>query len=69
VRAYRTNGESFEKTKRGDTLTLDGKSWKVTEDALIGPGDKKFHRLPGHIAYWFAWSGYLGKDGEVASAK
>ncbi len=69
VRAYRTNGESFAKTASGDTLSLDGKSWKVTEDALIGPGDKKLHRLPGHIAYWFAWSGYLGKDGEVGSAK
>jgi hypothetical protein len=35
----------------------------------MGPGDKELHRLPGHIAYWFAWSGYLGKDGEVGSAK
>ena len=69
VRAYRTDGESFEKTNSGDILKLGGKSWKVTEDALVGPGGKKFHRLPGHIAYWFAWSGYLGKDGEVATAK
>jgi hypothetical protein len=68
VRAYRTNGESFKKSDNPDTLTLDGKSWKVTEDALAGPDGKKFHRLPGHIAYWFAWSGYLGKEGEVASA-
>jgi Protein of unknown function (DUF3179) len=69
VRAYRTDGESFEQSASDDRLKLDGKAWQVTEDALVGPGGEKLHRLPGHIAYWFAWSGYLGKDGEVATAK
>ena len=69
VRAYRTDGESFKKADNADTLILDGKSWNVTEDALAGPGGIKFHRLPGHIAYWFAWNGYLGDGGEVAGAK
>ena len=64
-----TDGESFEQTASDDKLKLDGKAWQVTEDALVGPGGEKLHRLPGHIAYWFAWSGYLGKDGEVATAK
>lgn len=68
VRAYRTEGEKFTLSKDKETLTHEGKSWKITEDALIGPGGKKFHRLPGHVAYWFAWSGYLGKEGELASA-
>ncbi|MCH8238661.1 MAG: DUF3179 domain-containing protein [Proteobacteria bacterium] len=69
VRAYRTGGQKFRITGSTDRLTLDGESWKVTEDALVGPGGKKLHRLPGHIAYWFAWNGYLGKSGEVAGAE
>ncbi len=69
VRAYRTDGESFEKAESEDELKLDGKIWKITEDDLVGPRGEKLNRLPGHIAYWFAWSGYLGKGGEVATAK
>ena len=69
VRAYRTDGEKFRITDSAGRLTLDGESWKVTEDALTGPGGKKLHRLPGHIAYWFAWNGYLGDEGEVAAAE
>ena len=26
--------------------------------ALTGPDGKALKRLPGHIAYWFAWQGY-----------
>ena len=26
-------------------------------------------RLPGHIAFWFAWSGFLREDGELATAE
>jgi len=26
---------------------------------LIGPNKQNLKRLPGHIAYWFAWSGYF----------
>ncbi len=69
VRAYRTEGQSFEKADGSGEIKLDGKAWQVTEDALVGPDGKKHHRLPGHIAYWFAWNGYLGKEGEVASVK
>ncbi len=68
VRAYRTQGQAFEMSDKQDELKLDGKSWMVTEDALVGPGGKRHHRLPGHIAYWFAWNGYLGKEGEVAQS-
>jgi len=65
VRAYRADGRTF---KKGETLTtlLDqaDRVWTVTEDALIGPDNRQLTRLPGHVAYWFAWAGYLGKDGE-----
>lgn len=67
VRAYRTAGQRFEKTDKPDEVSLEGKIWTVTEEALVAPDGKKLHRLPGHIAYWFAWNGYLGKEGELAT--
>ena len=68
VRAYRTEGQTFGPADSADALMLDGTRWQVTEDALVSPEGRKLHRLPGHIAYWFAWSGYLGKSGELATA-
>lgn len=32
-----------------------GRSWKVGEDALTGPGRQKLRRLPAHRAFWFGW--------------
>ena len=42
-----------------------GGSWKVTEDALIGPKGDTLSRQPGHVSYWFAWDGYLGIKSEL----
>lgn len=73
VRAYRTDGREFSAAgaaqRGGPTILSDpeGIHWRVTEEALVAPDGKSFHRLPGHVAYWFAWSGYLGKSGELAS--
>jgi len=62
VRAYRTEGRQFSKAAKDlTTIKEDGKIWQVTEHALIGPEGENLSRLPGHIAYWFAWSGYLEK--------
>jgi len=62
VRAYRSEGRKFEKLNdKLNTILSDSEKWQVTEKALIGPNDEKLSRLPGHIAYWFAWSGYLDK--------
>ena len=66
VRAYRTNGEIFRAGESSDTVLAGDVPWSVTENALIGPDGQKLTRLPGHIAYWFAWNGYLGGVGEVA---
>ena len=66
VRAYRRDGRRFEKGEDLATLKSGGELWRVTEEALIGPGGANLARLPGHIAYWFAWSGYLGGEGELA---
>jgi len=65
VRAYRSDGLVFEKGASLSELREGGNIWRVTEDALIGPDGRTLGRLPGHIAYWFAWSGYFGKAGEL----
>ncbi len=57
VRAFRSDGIKFTLDKNNQ-LIADNKIWKITESDLIGPQGEKLSRLPGHIAYWFAWSGY-----------
>ncbi|MEL6317330.1 MAG: hypothetical protein AAFR16_06785, partial [Pseudomonadota bacterium] len=59
VRAYERGDLRFEAGPDGG-LTADGAVWRVTEDALIGPDGARLPRVAGHIAYWFAWDGYLG---------
>lgn len=66
VRAYRTDGRTFARGADLEHPMSDGAAWTLSEDALTGPSGKSFTRLPGHIAYWFAWSGYLGAEGTVA---
>jgi len=65
VRAYRSDGLTFEKSDRPTEIKQGDEVWRITEDALVGPDGRTLARLPGHIAYWFAWSGYFGATGEV----
>jgi hypothetical protein len=67
VRAYRSEGLAFAKGARADEVRHGEERWRVTEDALVGQGGRTLSRLPGHVAYWFAWSGYFGREGELAS--
>ena len=62
VRAYKTEGGgfSFDGPSTVKLRSATG-SWEINEDALVGPDGKKLARLPGHIAFWFAWSGYKPK--------
>ena len=56
VRAYERGAFHFKPGK--DTLApvdQDGRPWRATEEALLGPGGEKLPRLPGHLAYWFGW--------------
>jgi len=69
VRAYRTDGRSFDATGRRDVIRSGEETWTVSEASLEGPEETVFHRLPGHIAYWFAWDGYLGDAGELADTR
>ncbi|MDP1671263.1 MAG: DUF3179 domain-containing (seleno)protein, partial [Alphaproteobacteria bacterium] len=66
VRAYRSEGRPFTKAAAPDQVMLNDETWRVTEEALVAPGGKTLPRLPGHVAYWFAWSGYFGQKGELA---
>ena len=64
VRAYDRGGLTF--TAAGDgALSADGGAWRVTEEALIGPNGETAPRVAGHIAYWFAWDGYLGVESDL----
>ncbi len=65
VRAYERGGRSFEATAEENRLRGPGGLWQVTEEALLGPGDIRLTRVPGHLAYWFAWDGYLGVQSEL----
>ena len=65
VRAYRSDGLTFAKGDSRDAVTHDGEVWRITEDALVGPDGRSLARLPGHIAYWFAWDNYFGESGQV----
>ncbi len=58
VRAYRSDGLQFQFSKNG-SLIADHQEWQITEDELIGPNKQSLSRLPGHVAYWFAWSSYF----------
>ena len=60
VRAYDRGMLEF-----SDALEADGISWSLTEDALIAPDGRTAPRVAGHVAYWFAWDGYLGADAEL----
>lgn len=69
VRAYRSEGLTFERAPSLHQVTHGSEVWQVTEDALVGPSGRTLSRLPGHVAYWFAWSGYFGRDGELATGQ
>ncbi len=68
VRAYRSDGLVFTKGATLEQVLHGADVWTVTEDALVGPDGTTLARLPGHIAYWFAWSGYFGQKGSLSTA-
>ena len=55
-RVYESGRFRFAAWNGGDLATdSEGRSWKVSEDALSGPGRQKLKRLPAHRAFWFGW--------------
>ncbi|MEM7077015.1 MAG: DUF3179 domain-containing protein [Pseudomonadota bacterium] len=63
VRAYRSSGITFAKQDRNlQNVRGDGQAWQVTEAALVGADGRSLSRLPGHLAFWFAWHNFLDGD-------
>lgn len=64
VRAYERGNRNFTGTAK-TVADQTGANWQVTEDALIAADGTALPRVAGHIAYWFAWNGYLGAESEI----
>ncbi len=59
VRAYRADGREFAANpQRPDSVVTGIETWRIEEDALVGSSGERLARLPGHVAYWFAWRQY-----------
>ncbi len=69
VRAYDRDGRNFEATEDPTRIKNSDGQWQIGEDALTGPDGTTLPRVPGHIAYWFAWNGYLGVESELYSVE
>lgn len=67
VRAYRSEGRRFSAGDSSTTLLSAGQTWRMTETELTGPDGTKLPRIAGHVAYWFAWAGYLGDNSDLFS--
>lgn len=65
VRAYQRNELTFEAGSKRNTLKGPISLWHVEEGFLLGPNGEKLPRVAGHVAYWFAWDGYLGVESEL----
>ena len=68
VRAYESGGLIF--SAGADDATLrsdDGRSWQLTEAALIADDGEQLPRIGGHLAFWFGWFGFY-PDTEVYGA-
>jgi hypothetical protein len=59
VRAYRRGEVAFARGTDDATLR-DGAGgvWRIEEEALVGTGGERLPRIPGTLAYWFAWQAF-----------
>jgi hypothetical protein len=57
VRAYGAEGRDFAAAGEGELVAGD-ETWRIEEEALVAESGRRLARLPGHIAYWFAWVCY-----------
>ena len=53
-RVYDTDDRQFERLEGDEVVDDDGRTWKVTEDALVS-GDARLERVPAYRAFWFGW--------------
>jgi hypothetical protein len=64
ARAYERGGLEFS-SRDGVLVSDDGAAWTMGEDALTAADGRSLARVAGHVAYWFAWDGYLGDAAEL----
>jgi hypothetical protein len=68
VRAYFREDVVVRATDDPTVVLAGDLPMKVREDGLVADDGLIFERLPGHIAYWFAWQGFIAggplADGE-----
>ncbi len=57
VRAYRSGERRFAWSE-GRLEDEQGRTWRVEEEALVGPDGERAERMPGFLAYWFGWHSY-----------
>ncbi|MEP4379062.1 MAG: DUF3179 domain-containing protein [Alphaproteobacteria bacterium] len=58
VRAYEAGDRDFAAHATETGILVSGGNWRITEAALVSDAGKTLARLPGHIAYWFAWQNF-----------
>ena len=60
VRVYDRDQEVFSPSDDPDVVVdSQGREWKVTEEALLGPEGQLAPRINGHLAYWFGWFAFF----------
>jgi hypothetical protein len=60
IRAYQRNDETFFPGTDPDTVVdSKGRTWLMTEEALIDPEGYLAPRINGHLAYWFGWYSFF----------
>ncbi len=67
ARAYRRDGHEFEAGAKSTELRSEDQTWTVTENALVGPSGERLPRIAGHVAFWFAWSAFIGEGGGASA--
>ena len=58
VRAFDGGELAFSGTEDPAIVAAGGQNWRVTEEALVAADGTRLDRLPGHIAYWFAFNNF-----------
>ena len=59
VRAYERQGRDFSAGADASTLlSEDGRSWRISEEALVAEDGERLNRIGGHLAFWFGWFGF-----------
>ena len=59
VRAYLREDVVVKATEDPTAVIAGNLPMKITEEALVAEDGTSFERLPGHIAFWFAWQGFI----------